>query len=128
MNQNEAIETLRPMLRTGMTIKTSTDHGRGLTGYVRLYIAHKGDVVDITHLAAVATGARFNVDRQAISMGGCGYNKAFQAVYSLGRAMRPVLRCTGSRTCPSNDHVNEREADYRKGRKHSDGGYAFRQA
>ena len=77
MNETEAREILRPMLRTGMTIHTTTENGRGMTDYVRVLIARKGNVVDITHLTAKVTGIRFNADRQALVMGGCGYSEVF---------------------------------------------------
>lgn len=129
MHKDDAISALKPMLRTGMAIKTTIDYGRGLTDYVRVFISHKGEVRDITMLAAAAIGA--SLDKYGrIRMGGYGYDKGFEVVYQLGRVMRPDFRCTGTHRCPSNDHVNERrDSDgYRRGRRHSDGGYAFHHA
>lgn len=112
-------------LRTGETIYTRTTYGRGMTDYVRTYIKRAGQHVDITDDVAELIGGRMT--DKGIAMGGCGYSKPFQVVYGLGRALRPVFRCTGTRSCRSNDHFNERTPDYRKGRRHSDGGYAFSQ-
>lgn len=129
MHKDDAINALKPMLRTGKAIKTTTDYGRGMTDYVRVFISHKGEVRDITMLAAAVIGARLD-DEGRIKMGGYGYSKGFEVVYRLGRALRPDFRCTGTHRCPSNDHFNERRDPdgYRRGRRHSDGGYAFRHA
>ena len=129
MHKDDAKNALRPMLRTGMAIKTTTDYGRGMTDYVRVFVSHKGEARDITMLVAAATRARTDKHGR-IPMGGGGYNKGFQVVYNMGRAMRPDFRCTGSQRCPSNDHANERgnPDGYRRGRRHSDGGYAFHHA
>lgn len=68
-----------------------------------------------------------------IVCGGCGMDMGFDLVYRLSRTLfQDRFGCIGdsleyAKRCPSNDHSNERERNYTKGRQHSDGGYALRQ-
>jgi hypothetical protein len=52
----------------------------------------------------------------------------FALVYGLARTLyRDDFACSGERTCPSNDHVNEwGTPNFTAGREHSDAGYALR--
>lgn len=74
-----------------------------------------------------------HLGREGIKVTGCGMDMGFHLVYSLSSVLfRDAFHCIGDsseygKRCPSNDHSNERAADYTVGRLHSDGGYALRQ-
>jgi hypothetical protein len=119
----EAIARLRETLKPGDTLYTVLRHvsRSGMYRAIDVYYLANGDTnkdgtlrppvkMWLSRLIARATGIRFDENREAIGIGGCGMDMGFEIVYTLGRAMWP-------------DGV---ESDY-SGRKNNDGGYAFRQ-
>lgn len=105
---NQRYRVLIPLMPEGYAVD---DHG---DPYIR----------DITWLVANAIGSKLT-NEASIMMGGWGYSKPFQIVYSLGRALYPDgVPCAGTTLCRSNDHVNGSRA-YGTGVVHNDGGYAF---
>lgn len=112
LTSTEAAERLRKDygIRVGSKIYTTVLHvsRSGMSRTIQTTISHKGQVFDISHLVAAATGMRFDRDRGGVVAGGVGMDMAFHVVYSLSRALFPKgHKCTGKETCPSNDHSND---------------------
>lgn len=144
----EQIATARErlaFLKPGDVIQTKVLHvaRSGMTREIGVYVARKAAdgqhyVADLSFDVAVLTGLRLS-DRRGVVVGGVGMDMGFHLIYSLGRALYPDgVPCTGSNgwtksgqwsklnRCQSNDHTNG-DRVYRKGKTHSDSGYAFRQ-
>lgn len=133
-------------LKPGDVIQTKLLHvsRSGMTREIGAYVARVTDdgqpcIADLSWSVAVLTGQRIS-DRGGVVVGGAGMDMGFHLIYSLGRALYPEgVPCTGSNgwtksgrrsklnACRSNDHVNG-DRVYRKGKTHSDSGYAFQQA
>ena len=118
----EALTILRKHygLKAGSKVYTTVKNvsRSGLTRTIAVYAQHKGEIHDISHLVATATGMRFDRDRGGVKVEGCGMDMTFHVVYSLSSVMFPKgHRCTGTdrgaRRCPSNDHVNDYGASRR---------------
>ena len=138
--QIEAIERLRAILKPGQTIYTDLAHvsRSGMSRAIRVIIGGKnGTVQDISYLVARAGVARFDRNHGGVIMGGGGMDMGFALVYRIGRTLYPDgVPCTGRNhttatarvhACRSNDHINDSSMPYTRGRKHRDGGYAYRQ-
>jgi hypothetical protein len=120
-------------LKPGTVVAVSLKHvsRSGMTRDIAVYLpGSDGLPFNVSGYVATAIGAQLNRDRLAVRVGGVGMDMGFHVVYQLSRAVfADGFRCTGKPSCPANDHVNERgaarEAGYRRGRKHSDPGYAL---
>jgi len=134
----KAADTLRETygLQPGSMVWTLVRHvsRSGMSRDISVYLASPWDegVENVSRLVAEATGYRYNRDNEAVRVGGVGMDMGFAIVYDLSRAIfRDGFLCSGELDCPANDHVNERgearKAGVRKGRKHSDPGYALSQ-
>jgi hypothetical protein len=132
----KAVKRLREVyeLRPGSTVWTMVKHvsRSGMTRDIAVYLHDSDGIQNVSRDVAEATGYRFNRDAQAVRIGGAGMDMGFAIVYDLSRVtFRDGFLCSGKQDCPANDHVNERgdarKAGYRKGRKHSDPGYALEQ-
>jgi hypothetical protein len=138
----EARETLREILKPGMTVWTTLEHvsASGMTRWIRPIVIENGEPHDLTWLvkrAEIFNGRSRAVARHGgIKVEGCGMDMGFHLVYTLSRVLfSGGHACLGEGTeennrrdrCPSNDHSNDRERDYRPDRMHPDSGYALRQ-
>lgn len=133
--QAEAQATLREMFPAGSVVTTVLAHvsQSGMQRGIKvMHGSADGSVEDVSWLVARATDQRLH-DKGGIKVGGCGMDMGFHLVYGLARTLYGApgaFTCTGERACPANDHVNDRGDDrtagYRKGRVHSDSGYALR--
>ena len=139
--RDAAREALRELYPVGSTVHTKLLHV-SRSGMLRsiavLYPTPAGTIRDVSGLVARAIGSKLHSPTGGVAMGGCGMDMGFALVYSLGRALYPDGQpCNGSDgyeigtgpRCTSNDHSNERgdayRAGFRKGRLHSDSGYAL---
>lgn len=136
----ESVEYLRELgIQPGDSTHTKVLHvsRSGMMRVIGVYIVRDGELFDISKRVAWAIGARFDEDRWGVKMGGVGMDMTFYVVYCLGRALWPEgFPCTGStgytpsgrkakhNRCRSNDHSNG-DRVYRRGKIHSDGGYAL---
>lgn len=126
-------------IEPGDSIHTKVLHvsRSGMMRVIGVYLVRDGELFDISRRVAWAIGAGFDEKRWGVRMGGAGMDMTFSVVYSLGRALWPDgFPCTGStgytptgrktkaNRCRSNDHVNG-DRVYRRGKIHSDGGYAL---
>lgn len=127
--QKEAIERLREWIKPGDTLYTILRHV-SRSGMFRVIDVVKingpEETLTLGWNVAAALGMGYDHEREGVRISGCGMDMGFEIVYNLGRVLFEDFRCTG-KGCQSNDHSNERTRNYRKGRKHSDGGYALRQ-
>lgn len=93
----EAIRELRKMLKVGDTVYTQlvSVSRSGMSRKIAVKIARGGQIIDITHYAALATSYTIDRDAWALKVGGAGMDMGYHVVYSLGRAMWPKgHRCT----------------------------------
>ena len=134
--RTQAIQTLQRRLPVGSTVYTTVLHisRSGMMRVIKVLVAHEGQIVDLSSLAADAIGARYDRARGGVIMSGCGMDMGFAVVYDLSRVLfADGFGCTneqdGPQRCTSNDHMNERgdDVDYTPGRTHSDPGYALHQ-
>lgn len=133
--RREAASQLRANhdLAPGDVVMTSVKHvsRSGMSRDIAVYLPGSDGVpVNVSHAVADAIDATWSHDRNAVRIHGAGMDMGFHIVYSLSRAVfADGFFCTGKPSCPANDHVNERgaerEAGYRRGRRHSDPGYAL---
>ncbi len=90
--KDEAIESLREILKAGDTIHTILRHvsRSGMSRVIDLkFITESGDVRHIGYSAAVALGYNWDDKRQGVKIGGCGMDMGFHLVYSLSRILFP---------------------------------------
>lgn len=134
--QQQARDTLRALLPVGSSVTTVLRHASrsGMSRSISLMISDAGQVRDITHLAALATGDKIDHTHGGIKIGGCGMDMGFALVYGLSRALYPDgHKCTGRdgggvrssvrQRCPSNDHSNDYGTFARRwNAEHPDGG------
>jgi hypothetical protein len=135
----EAQDALRKMFPVGSTVTTVLAHvsQSGMQRGIKvMHGAADGSVEDVSWLVARATETPLH-NKGGLKVNGCGMDMGFHVVYGLSRTLygaAGAFRCNGKKDwpkrCPSNDHSNDRGDDYvngyRKGRIHSDGGYALR--
>jgi hypothetical protein len=74
---------------------------------ISLYIVHNGEIVNITHRAAIITGWRES-KKGGLIVSGCGMDMLFHTVYTLSRCIFPNGAKRG-----------------RDGKPDEDGGYAL---
>ncbi|MDE1767364.1 MAG: hypothetical protein KGI27_13990 [Thaumarchaeota archaeon] len=134
IERQQAIETLKGLLRPGDTVYTVLRHvsRSGMQQSIDTYVIRDNNPRWISSLVSKAIGARFDQKREAVIMGGCGMDMGFEIVYCLSNALfKEGFECPGE-TCGSNDHFNDRSEAMRrenfKGHMHTgDGGYALNQ-
>lgn len=139
-DKTEALDTLREMLTPGTTVYTNVVYvsRSGMSRRISAYIVEHGEINDITWLISRAGIGKLHREG-GIVMGGCGMDMGFALVYNLGAALYPNgFPCTGSTgytktyreakhpRCMSNHHSNG-DRVYRKGKRHTGGGYALNQ-
>lgn len=69
----------------GRTFYTQTRHGRGQTDYVRVYVADRDKITDITYYVARACESRLALEK-GLPFGGGGYSKGLDAALMAARA------------------------------------------
>jgi hypothetical protein len=122
LQQQEAIERLREMIKPGETLHTilRSVSRSGMTRHIS--VLHGTN--EITHLVARALDLK-RADDGGVKVGGCGMDMGFHVVYELSHALWPEgFECAGER-CPANDHSNG-DRNYAP-HMHRDGGYAINQ-
>lgn len=94
--KKEAREQLREWLKPGDTVYTVLRHvsRSGMLRVISLHFIAPDDngqsfAMDLTRLAAKATGMTVDRDRDGIRIQGCGMDMGFELVYQLGRALWP---------------------------------------
>lgn len=125
--QASAKEYLSKVILAGSTVYTVLTHRSqsGMSRCIKLLIAEKGRVVDISWAVGKLLGLRTNDRHEGCVIGGCGMDMGFHLVYSLSHALWPEgSPCTGD-GCHSNDHANG-DRNYTVGHIHHDGGYCLR--
>lgn len=133
--RDEAVTALREHFPPGATVSTVLHHvtKSGMSRSIGVLAVANGEVIDVTYLVARVTGDKVDPRYGGIKMGGCGMDMGYALVYNLARHLyRDGFACIGpaltnerGKSCPSNDHSNERERNYTVGRMHSDPGYAL---
>jgi hypothetical protein len=121
---NEAADTLRDIVKPGMTVYTSLRQvsSNGMSRHIEVLVAVKdrnGNPVirNITRLVARACGYKVSDKTDALVVGGAGMDMGFSVVYNLSRTLyRDGVKCTG-KGCSSNDHSNDFGAFDRKFRE-----------
>ena len=114
--QEEAAGTLLRWLKPGSSVWTVLRHvsPSGMTRWLDLYVIDSdGEPIRLTYQTCLLTGYRYDTNREALKIQGCGMDMGFQAVYNLGEALWPA----GT----SEPHGT------RNGEPDSTGGYALRQ-
>ena len=129
----EDLEHLRKCFPPGSTVHTNLVRV-SKSGMSRLISVHTvdpdGEIRNVSGYVAKVIGFSIDRDRMALKVSGCGMDMGYHVAYALSHALyRDDFRCIGKskehgKSCPSNDHSNREP--YRKGKKHSDGGYALR--
>lgn len=135
----DARKTLKKMLKSGDTVYTTLKHvsGSGMQRTIAVLVVKRNrftrqnQILNISYKVSQVTGFRYDSDRAGVKVSGSGMDMGFHVVYTLGEMLFPHGHpCTGKDTgknrCTSNDHSNG-DRDYTKGKRHSDGGYAFEQ-
>jgi len=105
----QTVADLKKILKPGKKIWANVDHvsASGMSHVISLYIVHNGEIVNISHRAAIITGWRESKNGGLI-VSGCGMDMGFHTVYTLARCMFP----NGSRVG-------------RGGKPDKDGGYSL---
>lgn len=124
--KNEALETLRKMLKPGDVVYTILRHvsSSGMSRIIDLVIpcedgTGKPEIRSIGWLAARAMDDNFANDRYyGIKVSGCGMDMGFSVVYNLGRTLFPQ----GFELAPEQHGRNGDTSGH-----DNDGGYALRQ-
>jgi hypothetical protein len=77
-------------LRPGDTVYTTVTHvaRSGMYRYLRLFVARKGEIVQITRLVAGVLGWKHS-EKHGLGVPGAGMCMGFHATYTLGRALFP---------------------------------------
>lgn len=127
-DRQEAIKRLRKEIKPGSTVYTISRHASrsGMSHSISVVqVKGNGEIREWDHLAAVAIDAKVDQRHGGIKVGGCGMDMGFSIVYDLSHALyggKHGYPCLGDK-CPSNVHVNDRNAPRGKGKgiRHHDG-------
>jgi hypothetical protein len=125
LEKQQAIAELRKLLPPGTCVGTILRHvsKSGMARDISLVITQHANIINITHLAALAMGekVRESGGHNAIRISGCGMDMGFELVYRLGWIL-----------CPKG--FIPRDAGYYSGRNgtsaeslDTDGGYSLKQ-
>lgn len=125
--RQEAIDRLREEIKPGETLHTILRHvsSSGMSRSISIIQIKRGGTYDWTYLIAKAIGEKIDQKHDGIKIQGAGMDMGFELVYRLSSALYGIKRgypCLGDR-CPSNVHVNDRNAPRGKGKRirHHDG-------
>lgn len=124
--QREALTQLRKIVKPGDELRTILRHvsSSGMSRSISVFkINGHGRVFDLTFLAANALGDKLDPHHDGIKIGGCGMDMGFEIVYRISYLLYGKGRgyaCLGD-GCPSNSHVNDRDAPRGRGVRHDDG-------
>lgn len=106
----EAVERLRAAMPPGSTVYTQLQHvsRSGMMRHISVRTSLEG-----LHDWDVAAAVGYSLaPREGIKVSGAGMDMGFSLVYNLSRTLYPNgFGCIGEH-CPSNDHSNERVANY----------------
>jgi hypothetical protein len=141
----EALQELHKILKPGDTLHTITRHvsSSGMSRAISVVkVGRDGSIFYLDGLVARAGIFSLHPRYDGLKLDGAGMDMGFHLVYSVSRAVfADGFKCTGhdgtkrAPACPSNDHSNyyaetrgqaNPPANYSRGRKHSDPGYALR--
>ena len=119
--RQEAIKDLKKYLKPGTKVYTVLRHcsRSGMLRVIDLYIWKRNEKLRITWGACKATGSTYNIKHEGMTMGGCGMDMGFAAVYHLSSALFPkgfIPAKAGKRYGRNGSDANERDRD---------GGYAL---
>lgn len=132
VEEAEAIADLRELLKPGDVVYTTVKNvsRSGMSRSIDVHLIRENEPRWIARVVARALGLPFDDKREAVKVGGCGMDMGFHLVYSLSRRLFPNgFTCSG-KSCPSNDHFNDRTCKRETfvGKQHTgDGGYALNQ-
>lgn len=128
-----AIEALRQEIKPGETLRTILRHvsRSGMTRRISVVqIREDGETRQWDALVAKAIGEKVPpLGQEGIKISGAGMDMGFELVYRLSMALYGPghgYMCLGE-ACPSNSHVNNPRAPYRKGHAEHIDGYAISQ-
>jgi len=130
--RTEALKTLRGWLKPGQEVYTVCKHvsRSGMLRHIDVFAIVDGKpqslnrYVEALGLYNRAKDFKAN-NADSLRVSGCGMDMGFAVVYDLSSAVfKDAFRCVG-KGCPSNDHCNGEAI--KKGKLHSDAGYALRQ-
>lgn len=123
--RQEAITMLLKYIKPSMRVYTilRSRSSSGMSRVIDCKIIVDNEVLHMGYNVARALGYTWDNEREGMKVGGAGMDMGFHIVYSLSSVLfRDNFYCIG-KGCPSNDHTNGEPV--RKGKKHSDGGYAL---
>jgi hypothetical protein len=129
--EKEAFTELRKIVRPGDTLYTvlRSVSRSGMSRSISVFKIDAKGPHRLDGLLAAALGYKFDCDNGGVKVGGAGMDMGFAVVYNLSAALyghgTRGYGCRGDR-CPSNRHVNDRNAPRGKGVRHRDG-YAVSQ-
>lgn len=141
--REESAAILRTLYPVGSTVPMRVEYvsRNGMRRHISVWHrSDKGTWSNASRMVAEVVGMPLNGRGDALVVDGCGMDMCFHLVYSLSRGLyRQGVPCTGHRytgkagngryvyRCRSNEHVNPGEDRdmYRRGRRHTDGGYAL---
>lgn len=133
--RDDAIKRLREEIKPGQTLRTILRHvsSSGMSRSISIVqVKRDGSTFDWTWLVARAIGEKIDQRHEGIKISGAGMDMGFELVYRLssvlyGYGSKRGYPCLGDK-CPSNVHVNDRNAPCGKGKgiRHTDG-YALSQ-
>ncbi len=118
---------LLSVLKPGSLVYTVNTHvaRSGMSAHIKVQLATTDGILNLSGYVSTLLGWKW-CDDGSVDVGGCGLDRGHHLVYHVSRALfHDKFTCIGN-GCPSNDHVNG-DRDYTP-HKHSDGGYALRQA
>ncbi len=125
--RESARETLRDILKPGMTVYTVLRHvsRSGMSRQIDVIHMQDGSPRWLSRLVSKAVGIPFSEKKESLTVGGCGMDMGFHVVYELSSALYGQgFECIGE-GCRANDHSNG-DRDYSP-HMHRDGGYALSQ-
>ena len=128
--QRTAADLLRELVKPGDTVWTNLQHvsRSGMYRAISLYVIEDNEPRRISYLVAKALGDRWDNQREAVGVSGCGMDMGFHLVNSLSYALHPEgFECVGDgdrNRCPSNNHSNG-DRDYSP-HWHKEGGFSLR--
>ena len=145
--QAEALEELRKIVKPGDVLHTIQRHvsSSGMSRAISVVKIDKdGTIYRLDGAIARAGIFKWHRKYDGLEVSGTGMDMGFHVVYSVSRSLFPDgYKCSGhdgskrAPRCNSNDHGNywietrgqeNPEPNFKRGKKHSDGGYALKQA
>lgn len=86
---SEAIEYLRGILKPQDTLWTIVRHvsKSGMSREITCCVIVNGEIRNVSWAVARALGWRYNADRGAVRVSGCGMDMCFHTVYSVAQVL-----------------------------------------